>query len=165
MSTYSSSIFYWETSDPAVSAQGLLHIVYVQMFNSLSSGLFKASSSTNVTLYEEDIDLSHVAPSSIDVVEGTCGDGVTFSGTTGGAIGIVRTRTRRVKDSTSDKDLRALMSLQCSVKEVTKKECSESRAEVSEATIHFPREADMAPRFAKALQDIVVLSGGRSDSY
>ena len=164
MSFYSHLDYLIKT--PMVNASGELMLSSLNSSHSMAPGaLVGVSQSTYTTLSEETINLSHVSPNTITVVTGFCGTGVKFAGTDGGVIGTNNTRMRKMNGSVNGDVLQTRLQPPCTDKEVKKKDCSERTWSLTEETIFFPNNPDMATRFAAALQQLVIYKGGRPDAF
>lgn len=167
------STVYPETSNPAVDENGILHFIEFQDYYGVSPGFIGVSASNTLTMMQVDITLSNISPNSIIVKTGyPCGLVVHFEGTSGKAIVSGSSRWREFKGISksmnadpSNSATRQEMKEACSDKEKKKKICREGQLSNSEYDIVFRSNPDMAPRFAHALHDLVVMSGGRDDAY
>jgi hypothetical protein len=160
---YSQKLYiFW---DPMVSPTGELHLTFIDVSHSMAPGFVGPSESTFATLSDETISLSHIAPNSVSVVNGNCGTGVKFSGTNDGTIGTNQMRNRKMKGNILGNALSTKLQTACNDKETKKRECTDSTLSLTEETIFFPSNPDMAERFANALKQLVLLSGGRANVF
>ncbi len=161
----SSSQKLYLSSNSMISPAGELHLTFIDVIHMLSPNAIGLSDSTFATLSDETITLSSIAPNSIAAINGSCGAGVKFTGTNGGIIGTNRMRNRKMKGAVHTEDIPDKVQAGCTDKEVKKRDCTEKTFSLTEETIYFPNDPDMANRFAAALTQLVTISGGRGNIF
>jgi hypothetical protein len=153
-------------SNPTVDANGNLHLGVVFAMMSVAPGFVGPSTDTTVQSEDLSILLSQVDPSSITTVQdGFCGTGVKVTGTNGGAIGSAQTRNRKMKGLAPWDKMTSSAQTACTDKESRKKSCTEGQSTLTEQTIYFASNPEMAERFAAAMRQLVSSFGGRPGSF
>jgi hypothetical protein len=152
--------------NPLVDTNNVMHLQTYTYGYLTGPGVIGAYSNTSVTMSDEFITLSRVAPNSISVFSDSCGAGVRLSGTNNSVISTAQSRTRSLmKGLISSGDIASRIQPSCAEKETKKKTCTETSFNRTELIIYFGNDPDFASRFANAFRSLVILSGGQSSAY